>query len=181
MYFKIESGDKFMSYYIKTNFPFLFICFSLIIAISFAFALYWSISYSPYLDTSNISIDDSNLNFEFSVDKVEYNQLNQYLIIQGWVFKKDEDIKNVSSYYVLYDEQESKYIRLPSKMVTRNDVPKNLKVGYKISNCGIASMIKINKLNKTHTYKIYVLYGNNDNNILVYMHKKINGIGDIIK
>lgn len=167
--------------FLKNNTPFMLVCISVFISLLFAAMLYLSINYASKIDIASITFDNNSENFKHNVDKIDYTKQNKYLSISGWIFKKDEDIKIVSSYYALYDEQDNKFIKLPSKMVTRNDVPKHFKINKKISNSGIKSIIKLNKLNPNHTYKLYVLYQNNENNFLVFTNKQINGKGEIIK
>lgn len=167
--------------FLKSNMPFFLVCISVFTSLVFAVLLYLSIGHTSDIDTTHITFDNNSENFKFYIDTIDYTKQKKYLSISGWIFKIGEDIKTVNSYYALYNEQDNKYIRLPSKMVVRDDVPKHFKINHKISNCGIKSIVKINKLNPNHTYKLYVLYQNNKNNFLVFTNKQINGTGEIIK
>ena len=167
----------------KDNIPLILVLLTVIIAVLFSFLLYLSIGYTTYLDTKNLAFANVSKDFTFNVDSVKLFERKQHLTINGYIFKQGKNISKVFSYFVLYDEQEGNYLLLPSKMVVREDVEKKLTTTKKekIKNCGISSKVNINKINRNHTYKIYVLYQNDDNNVLVYMHKRINGLGEVIK
>lgn len=80
-------------------------------------------------------------------------------IIEGYAYMEDETIETVNSNFVLKSEQTGEYYKLNTTQVRNENVPE----GYRKS--GLKTRFLTSFL-KAGRYEIYVLYKNNDNNLL---------------
>lgn len=106
-------------------------------------------------DTIVANFGEQNMNVHIDSLKPEGNKVEIY----GWAYKENEKIKTINCNYVLKNsETEEMYI-----VRTRHE--ENTNVPEEYSNSGIHTRF-ITKNLKAGKYYIYVLYKNNNNNIL---------------
>lgn len=149
--------------------PMIYICIVILIIFTFILTIYLSYKITPAINITKYDLDNNTIQFYIDDINIKGNALS----IFGWAFKIGEDIKLYKSNYVLYDEMEDKYIKLNTKMVIRPEVAEKLEINNDIKHCGMHSMVDIKNFDKNHTYKLYILYENNNNKLLKNTDKEI--------
>ena len=142
----------------------------------FLSVLFLSFKITKKIDVSNYTVDNGSV--LYNMDQFRVNSNSAYF--EGWVFKQNEDISTVNTYFLLHDTSSDQYIRLTSMTVDRPEVAKILTIGNKIDNCGVKSNLDMDILNKDHIYELCILYGNNDHKIVVKTGKRFKGNGEVI-
>ncbi|GHS95539.1 hypothetical protein AGMMS50276_11580 [Synergistales bacterium] len=99
--------------------------------------------------------------------------------IEGWIFLHKEIIREFTCRFVLYDTRTQKAYIIPSQLRARPDVeeaynPNKEKRDYNYTNSGLVGNVLNFKLEEPYSsYKIYILYENNDNNFIVDTNRRI--------
>ena len=163
-------------YFVESVIPFILVVLSGVLSLIVAFILFMSFKYTPKIDTDGITFDDPSV--RYVIDTLSTD--NGTLSLVGWAAQVETDINSFQSYFALYDEQENEYYQLKTKMVVREDVARVLKAETNIKNCGLRSITDLDMLNPDHTYRVCILYENNENHILMHTNKKINGMGELL-
>ena len=87
----------------------------------------------------------------------------------GWIYKKNESIKQYKIDVCLYNPQKDIGFLIPCQMNFRNELTEFLNDGTDYSRCGFVSDFKVNKfINrkfKSGIYKVYIHYGCNEQNL----------------
>lgn len=116
------------------------------------------LTYKPFTLEEGTSIADINeQNMNVHIDILE--RQGKKVEIAGWAYKENEKIKTINSNYVLKNQETGKMYILRTRYEENINVPEE----YKIS--GLHSRFVLGNLSNGR-YDIYVLYKNNDNNIL---------------
>lgn len=116
------------------------------------------LKYEKYVledDTIVADIGQEDMNVHIDILEPQGNKVE----IVGWAYKEDEEIKTINSNYILKNKDTGNMY----KVRTRYEENYNVPIEYRIS--GIHSRFLVGNMPKG-TYDIYVLYKNNDNNIL---------------
>lgn len=116
------------------------------------------LTYKPFTleeETIIADINEQDMNVHIDILEKEGNKVE----IAGWAYKENENIKTINSNYVLKNQETGKMYILRTRYEENINVPEE----YKIS--GIHSRFILGNLSNGR-YDIYVLYKNNDNNIL---------------
>lgn len=131
-----------------------------IIFVAIILALYYVslLSYKPYtLENDTIIADIGEQNMSVHIDSMDYIEGKGEIV--GWAYKENEKIKTINCSYVLKNEEtDQMYI-----LRTRHEENLNVPEEYAIS--GIHTRF-IGKGLPQGRYDVYVLYKNNQNNIL---------------
>jgi len=90
------------------------------------------------------NIKEKDFSYIFQVD--EFGIKNGRLVIDGWVFKFDEDAREADFEIILYDYAKDKKYYLKMEDVIRDDVNKYFLCEYDYSRSGFQATIKSNKL-----------------------------------
>ncbi len=141
----------------KSYIKILFVCIILVILI---IALYYAslLTYKSYtLEEGTIIADIGEQNMSVHIDSMPVQ--NDKVEIVGWAYKENEKIKTINSSYVLKNEETDQMY------ILRTRYEENLNVPEEYSNSGIHTRF-ITKNMPNGRYDIYVLYKNNNNNIL---------------
>ena len=109
------------------------------------------------LDQDTIIANIGEENMSVHVDSLEH-QGNKVEIV-GWAYKENEETKTINSNYVLKNKETGEMYKV------RTRYQENLNVPLEYRNAGLHSRFLSYGLS-SGTYDIYVLYRNNDNNIL---------------
>ena len=96
-----------------------------------------------------------------------------FFIIDGWACRQDEEIKKVLCWVVLKDIEENKYFKINTLLVKRKDVTQAIADGVNYDNSGFTAKINKSLLKKNTQYQIYILYLNNDNQVLINTNKNL--------
>lgn len=116
------------------------------------------LTYKPFtLDNDTIVADINEQDMSVHIDILE--KQGKKVEIAGWAYKENEKIKTINSSYVLKNQETGKMYILRTRHEDNINVPEE----YKIS--GLHSRFILGNLD-TGRYDIYVLYKNNNNNIL---------------
>lgn len=127
----------------------------LIILIGYYISL---LTYKPLVLDEATSIADINEQ-EMNVHIDILERQGKKVELAGWAYKENEKIKTINSNYVLKNQETGKMYILRTRYEENINVPEE----YKIS--GLHSRFLLGSLSNGR-YDIYVLYKNNDNNIL---------------
>lgn len=106
-------------------------------------------------DTVEADIGEADMNVNIDILAHEGSKVE----IVGWAYREDEEIRSINSNYVLKNRENG------NMYIVRTRHEKNLNVPEVYSRAGLHSRFLTGNLN-SGTYDIYVLYKNNDNNIL---------------
>lgn len=139
--------------YIKT----LCVC---VILVAIILVLYYVslLTYKPYeLEAETVIADIGEENMSVHIDSMDYQ--NGKAEIVGWAYKENENIKTINCSYVLKNEENGKMYILRTRHEENLNVPEE----YSIS--GIHTRFIAKNMQKGR-YDVYVLYKNNNNNIL---------------
>ena len=131
-----------------------------IIIVFIIIAIYYItlLTYSSYtLEDGTIVADINEQDMNVRVEVLEKQGIK--VEIAGWAYKEDEEIKTINSHYVLKNQETGKMYILRTRYEENENVPEV----YKKS--GLHSRFILGPL-ASGRYDIYVLYKNNDNNIL---------------
>lgn len=131
-----------------------------IIIVFIIIAIYYItlLTYSSYtLEDGTIVADINEQDMNVRVEVLEKQGIK--VEIAGWAYKEDEEIKTINSHYVLKNQETGKMYILRTRYEENENVPEV----YKKS--GLHSRFILGPL-ANGRYDIYVLYKNNDNNIL---------------
>lgn len=109
------------------------------------------------LEEETIVADISEQDMSVHIDVLE--KQGKKVEIAGWAYKEGEKIKTINSSYVLKNQETGKMYILRTRHEDNINVPEE----YKIS--GLHSRFILGSL-ASGRYDIYVLYKNNNNNIL---------------
>ena len=139
--------------YIKILCAFILIVF--IILALYYYSLLTYKSYTLEADTIVADIDEQDMNTH--IDILEHQ--GKKVEIAGWAYKENEKIKTINSSYVLKNQETGDMYILRTRYEENINVPED----YKIS--GLHTRFLIGNL-ASGRYDIYVLYKNNNNNIL---------------
>lgn len=116
------------------------------------------LTYKELVLDENTSIADiTELEMNVNIDILE--RQGSKVEIAGWAYKENEKIKTINSNYVLKNQENGKMYILRTRHEDNINVPEE----YKIS--GLHTRFILGNL-ENGRYDIYVLYKNNDNNIL---------------
>ena len=133
------------------------LCFSFAVVVLIVVACYISLlTYQPYELEEETSLE-TNDNLIVHIDVLEREGSKQ--LIAGYAYIKDETIETVDSTYVLKNEETGKMYKVRAKREINENIPE---VYHR---AGMRSRFLLYGL-KSGRYDIYVLYKNNDNNIL---------------
>ena len=100
------------------------------------------------------------------VEDISYN--TECLIVQGWIYKIDDEVKEYDVRVLLMDKSQDIYYELPTMYVLRPDVKSEEHSGFYCS----ASIKDIPK--KINEYDLYIYYNCNDNCNLVFIGELCN-------
>lgn len=135
------------------------LCFCILIVLLILVMYYVSLlTYKPFTlenDTVVADINKENMNVHIDILEKQGNKVE----IAGWAYKEEEKIKTINSNYVLKNQETGKMYILRTRHEDNINVPEK----YKIS--GLHSRFILGNL-ESGRYDIYVLYKNNNNNIL---------------
>lgn len=124
----------------------------LVLLVVYYFSL---LKYTPFTLENDTIISNEGMNLNIDVFVHEGKKVE----ISGWAYKEDESIKTINCSYVLKNEETGKMYILKTRREKNTNVPEV----YSVS--GIHTRFMHYGLSKGR-YDIYVLYKNNDNNIL---------------
>ena len=172
----IFKDNQHASEFYENTLPYVLITLSLVALVIFLSVLFLSFKITKKIDVSNYTVDNGSVLYYMDIFRVNSNSA----YFEGWVFKQNEDISTVNTYFLLHDTSSDQYIRLTSMTVDRPEVAKILTIGNKIDNCGVKSNLDMDILNKDHIYELCILYGNNDHKIVVKTGKRFKGNGEVI-
>lgn len=172
----IFKDNKHASEFYENTLPYILIALSSFALVIFLAMLFLSFKITKKIDVSDYTVDNGSV--LYYIDHFRVNSNSAYF--EGWVFKQNEDIWTVKTYFLLHDTSSNQYIRLTSMIVNRPEVAKILTIGNKIDNCGVKSNLDMDILNKDHIYELCILYGNNDHKIVVKTGKRFKGNGEVI-
>lgn len=105
--------------------------------------------------TKIVDIDAPNISVHIDVLEKSGNKVE----IAGWAYKKNEKIKTINSSYVLKNQETGDMVILRTRHEDNVNVPEEYKISGMHSRAIIATL-------PAGRYDIYVLYKNNQNNIL---------------
>lgn len=135
------------------------LCLCILIVIVILIAYYISMltykSYNLEEDTIVANINEQDMNVHIDILETQGKTVE----IAGWAYKENEKIKTINSNYILKNQETGEMYILRTWHEENINVPKD----YKIS--GIHSRFILGNLTSGR-YDIYVLYKNNNNNIL---------------
>jgi len=135
------------------------IIFFLLVTIGSPFIIYKNFSTIHYFTIQQI---ESTGEIYYNIDNF---QVGDFINIRGWAFKEGEDIEKNNIHIVLKSRNSVKGSIIKTEMVVRKDVSDFYKAGNKYDNSGFVSRVKAKKL-RDGNYDIYILYRNDDLNIL---------------
>lgn len=135
------------------------LCACILIVLIILICYYVSLlTYKPFTLDENTSVADINeQDMSVHIDILE--RQGKKVEIAGWAYKENEKIKTINSSYVLKNQETDEMYILRTRHEENINVPEE----YKIS--GLHSRFILGNL-ANGRYDIYVLYKNNDNNIL---------------
>lgn len=144
----------------------LFLIIGTVCLFIFCFLIYFSINnLKEYkIFDSQISINEVTNH----IGKVEVEGNN--ILIEGWAIVKNSEIRKFETNFIIFEEQTDKFYKVPSTMKLRPDVTQHFTDDSNVNydKCGILGILKANKLKfPLDTYKIYILYKNDDYNFIV--------------
>ena len=129
----------------------------------FCLALYLDLgALRNYKIPDYIEIDRSE-RIEFRIDKIVAS--NKYIEIEGWAYKKGQNVDYFNSRFILQNEQTKEYKALHTEM-TNVDYLFSLDDKYDCRKAGMYAK-SIAVLLKRGDYRIFIEYKNDDENILV--------------
>lgn len=141
----------------KNYIKILCVCIILVVII---LALYYAslLSYKSYeLEDETIIADIGQENMSVHIDSMDYQNGKGEIV--GWAYKEDENIRTINCSFVLKNEENGKMYILRTRHEENLNVPEE----YSVS--GIHTRF-IAKNMQNGRYDVYVLYKNNNNNIL---------------
>ena len=108
-----------------------------------------------YIYINMYTVVDDDFTNVFQIDSVE--KKDNELVLNGWVFKLDEDSIENDFEIILYDYNNNKDYYLDVEDVVRNDVNEYFLCEYDYSNSGFVARIKLRKINLNETnYEILI-------------------------
>lgn len=110
-------------------------------------------------------------NMHYGIDTNEVKD-NKYVIISGWVLQLNVDISSFDTYVLLKDESTGDFYKIPTVMQIRDDLNTIFQDGKDYMNSGFYAKGNIDALRES-TYKIYLLYMNNDKKTIINCEKSI--------
>lgn len=120
--------------------------------------------------------------YSYYIDEFYYEDSGIYLKddivkMSGWIVKPNIEVKDISIKVVFKDMVTNRYYRMPTLMVSRNEVTSFVEDGYNHQYSGFSMNVKYDKLDRNTDYKIYILYSINGTTYLVDLNYtlKING------
>lgn len=126
-----------------------------IIFVAYYISLLTYKSYTLEEETIVANIDEQDMNVHIDILEIQGKKVE----IAGWAYRENEKIKTINSNYVLKNEETEEMYILRTRYEKNINVPEE----YKIS--GLHTRFWIGNL-ASGRYDIYVLYKNNNNNIL---------------
>lgn len=112
-----------------------------------------------------------NNTVKYCIDSQKYDKNTDFITINGWAFVEGDTIKTYECHVVLKDNTTNEYIKLPTKLVTRQDVTaafKDSKAEFNYDKSGFEAKLKLDELkNPLENYEVYLDYSNNNANKLV--------------
>ncbi len=141
----------------KNYIKILCVCIILVVII---LALYYAslLSYKSYeLEDETIIADIGQENMSVHIDSMDYQNGKGEIV--GWAYKEEENIRTINCSFVLKNEENGKMYILRTRHEENLNVPEE----YSVS--GIHTRF-IAKNMQNGRYDVYVLYKNNNNNIL---------------
>lgn len=149
---------------------FLF-CTLIIVSILVCIIIYFNNSVPVDIEISDNKIENTEL-YEYNIDKIETNQGT--IKISGWALKRDTRINTWESYIVLKGIHENQSKVFKNFVDIRHDIKEKFNgVEYRYELSGFKTSISKAYL-KEGKYKIYLLYKNNNENILIDLREEIN-------
>ena len=144
---------------------------AVLILLTFIFCalLFYQHAKENELLVDNFSTDTRG--FLFNLDEVVND--GSFLLIDGWACRQNEEIKKVLCWVVLKDIKENKYFKISTLLVKRSDVTQAINDGVNYDNSGFTAKINKSLLKKNTQYQIYILYLNNDNQVLINTNKNL--------
>lgn len=120
------------------------------------------------VDSKTISDDENKVKTGIS----EIYRGNLKLRLSGFAYKEGENIKSFNSYYILKNTENGKMYKITAEM---KDIPElnNIDENMQYSKGGMVSESFIIGIKKG-IYDLYILYQNNDNNLLVNTGLQVN-------
>ncbi len=135
------------------------LCFCILLVIIILIGYYFSLltykSYNQEEDTIVADINEQDMNVHIDILEIQGKKIE----IAGWAYKENEKIKTINSNYVLKNQETGKMYILRTRYEENINVPEE----YKIS--GLHTRFILGNL-ASGRYDIYVLYKNNNNNVL---------------
>lgn len=136
---------------------YLIITFSL-----FAFPVVYKMDSDTVLDEQN--------QIKIGISEITRGRLK--LKLSGFAYKEGENIKNFNSYYILKNVENGKMYKIKTEM---KEIPElnNIDGNFQYSKGGLASESFVIGMKKG-VYDLYILYKNNDENLLVSTGLQVN-------
>ncbi len=140
------------------------------ITLAFAFALYQYLKYSQY---GTYQIDEEKItdNSFFALDIDALEKRYDTVKINGWIAYQGESILTWKLSILIQNEDGSCYI-VPMALQKRTDVTKAMNDGFDYDNSGFSVTINKRYIKSDHAH-YYILYENNDRNMIVDIDEAI--------
>lgn len=150
---------------------FLF-CTVIIISTLICIIIYFNNSVPIDIEISEDIVEDTDI-YQYDIDKIEKN--NNIIKIYGWAVKKDMRINTWESYTVLKDINDDTFKVFKNFIDTRDDIKQRFNgIEYRYELSGFKTSINKTYLKEGRQYKVYLLYRNNNENVLLDLREEIN-------
>ena len=150
-----------------------YIFFVVILIFGFLFCSVIFISKSKFEIVYEQPVHNENLQCCFDY----FTESESEFMCSGWIYKKNEYVKQYKISVCLYNFQESVGFLIPCKMNFRNELTEFLNDGTDYSRCGFVSDFKVSKIInrklKSGVYKIYICYACNGQNLYFDTDKEL--------
>ena len=157
----------------------ILVTFCAILAVVAAFIVFWD--YDRVIDVSKLDLSNMTIQkgtseldgqIRFNIDNIDQSAKNT-VVLQGWLFKNNEEMAIVNNQIVLRDTTDDTYMKISTERVMRPDLDEVFGNGHQYQNGGFYAKISKSYLKKDHDYEVCVLYKSEmsgniaNNNILV--------------
>jgi hypothetical protein len=122
------------------------------------------------INITNAKIDSTG-KVLYSIDSIEKKAKN--IIISGWAAKKDTPSVRIKIYLLIKQKDSNTYYAMNTEIKIREDIISNFNNNPAYKNSGFESMVRDTKLKVNTLYEVYILYENDNDDILIPTGKTI--------
>lgn len=149
---------------VKKKVIIILVIICVLLCVIFCGIIFVKMNISKKIEVTDFQIAQEQYNFD--LESVE--ESNHFYTIQGWANKIDTKNLSYDMKIVLHHKISNEYLAFRAEMVLRDDLEvteKEKELNYRFS--GFASKINKHFLDKNTEYEVYILYQNNQDNVLI--------------